>query len=261
MKRFFRNIKKYWSYSIYSAKAELKAEVANSYLNWLWWILDPIAFMIVYTVMVQVVFGTKEQYFPVFVFVGLTCWNYFNTMVSGSVKLVSSNKAIVTKVYVPKYVLLLVKSFKNMFKMMISWALVIILMLIFKVPFHYTIFYWVLIIPVLFVVTFGISTILLHFGIFVEDLHNITNIVLKLVFYLSGIFYSIGTRINNTFAKYVLLKFNPIAFIMDQARNVMIYGKLPSFRWLGVWFIVGCLLSWIGVTIIHKYENSYAKVI
>ena len=261
MKRFIQNVKRYWSYSIYAAKAELKAEVANSYLNWLWWILDPIAFMIVYTVLVQVVFGTKEEFFPVFVFVGLTCWNYFNVSVSGSVKLVSNNKAIVTKVYVPKYILVLVKSLKNLFKMMISWVLVIVLMLIFKVPFHLTMLYWILIMPVLFVVTFGISTILLHFGIFVEDLFNITNIVLKLVFYLSGIFYSIGKRISSPIAKKLLLKVNPIAFIMDQCRNVMIYDKLPSFKWLAIWFVVGCLLSWIGITVIHKYENSYAKVI
>ena len=109
MKRFFNNMKKYWNYSIYAAKSELKSEVANSYLNWLWWILDPISFMVIYTFMVQIVFKTSEPYFPVFIFVGLTCWNYFNTTVSGSVKLVSSNKAIVTKVYVPKYVLLFVK--------------------------------------------------------------------------------------------------------------------------------------------------------
>ncbi len=261
MKKFMYNLKKYWNYSIYAAKAELKAEVANSYLNWLWWILDPIAFMIVYTVMVQLVFGSKEQFFPVFVFVGLTCWNYFNVSVSGSVKLVSANKAIVTKVYVPKYILLLVKSFKNLFKMMISWVLVIVLMLIFKVPFHLTMLNWFLIIPVLFIVTFGISSILLHFGIFVEDLHNITNIILKLIFYLSGVFYSIGTRLSNPLLKRLLLKCNPIAFIMDQSRNVMIYGKMPSFMWLAIWFVIGCILSWIGISVIHKYENSYAKVI
>lgn len=27
-------MKKYWKYAIYSSKAQLKAEVANSYLNW-----------------------------------------------------------------------------------------------------------------------------------------------------------------------------------------------------------------------------------
>jgi len=260
MKRFINNMKKYWSYSLYAAKAELKAEVANSYLNWLWWILDPISFMVIYTFMVQIIFKTSEPYFPVFIFIGLTCWNYFNTSVSGSVKLVSSNKAIVTKVYVPKYILLLVKSLKYLFKMMISWALVIVLMLIFKVPFEWTILYWFLIIPVLFMVTFGISTILLHFGIFVEDLFNVTNIILKLLFYLSGVFYSIGTRLSGPVAS-LLLKVNPIAFIMDQCRNVMLYDKLPDFGWLAFWFVAGCLLSWIGVTIIHKYENSYAKVI
>lgn len=260
MKRFFNNVKKYWNYSLYAAKAELKAEVANSYLNWLWWILDPLAFMIIYVFMVQIVFKTSEPYFPVFVFVGLTCWNYFNTSVSGSVKLVSSNKSIVTKVYVPKYILLLVKTFKYIFKMMISWALVIVLMLIFKVPFEWTILYWFLIMPVLFVVTFGISTILLHFGIFVEDLFNVTTIALKLLFYLSGVFYSIGSRLSGAFAL-LLLKCNPIAFVMDQCRNVLIYGKTPDFGWLAIWFVIGCLLSWIGVTIIHKYENSYAKVI
>ena len=106
MKRFFKNVKKYWNYSLCAAKAELKAEVANSYLNWLWWILDPLSFMVIYTFMVQIVFNASEPYFPVFIFIGLTCWNYFNTSVSGSVKLVSTNKAIVTKVYVPKYILL-----------------------------------------------------------------------------------------------------------------------------------------------------------
>lgn len=260
MKRFFKNVKKYWNYSLCAAKAELKAEVANSYLNWLWWILDPLSFMVIYTFMVQIVFNASEPYFPVFIFVGLTCWNYFNTSVSGSVKLVSNNKAIVTKVYVPKYILLLVKTFKYMFKMMISWALVIVLMLIFKVPFEWTMLYWFLIMPVLCVITFGISTILLHFGIFVEDLFNVTNIILKLLFYLSGVFYSIGTRISGV-ASTLLLKLNPIAFIMDQSRNVLLYGKTPDFGWLAIWFVVGCLLSWVGVTIIHKYENSYAKVI
>ena len=37
-------------------------------------------------------------------------------------------------------------------------------------------------------------------------------------------------------------------------------GKAPDFDWLLIWFVIGCVLSWIGVTIIHKYENSYAKV-
>ena len=34
-KRFMNDMKKYWKYAIYSSKAQLKSEIANSYLNWL----------------------------------------------------------------------------------------------------------------------------------------------------------------------------------------------------------------------------------
>ena len=47
--KFREHIQKYWKYSFFSAKTQLKAEVANSYLNWLWWIIDPLSFMLIYT--------------------------------------------------------------------------------------------------------------------------------------------------------------------------------------------------------------------
>ena len=59
MGRFFRDIKKYYKYAIYSGRAGLKAEVANSRLSWLWWILDPLLFMIIYWFLSQIL--GKEQ--------------------------------------------------------------------------------------------------------------------------------------------------------------------------------------------------------
>ena len=260
MKKFINNIKKYYKYAIYAAKADLKAEVANSYLNWLWWVLDPIFFMLIYTFIVEIVFKTSESYFPVFVFVLLTAWDFFNRMVSGSVILVNSKKSIVTKVYIPKYILLIEKSFVYLFKMFISFCLVFILMIVFKVPFSPSVLYVIPITMVLYIISFGFASILLHFGIFVEDLYNVTNIVLKLVFYLSGIFYSIRKRVPSPYYK-LLLKGNPIAFIMDQYRVVLIDGVAPSFKWLGIWLAIGIVFCVAGIAIIHKYENSYAKVI
>ena len=56
-------MKKYWKYAVYSSKAQLKSEIANSYLNWLWWVLDPLCFMLIYVFMFGYVFKSKEQYF------------------------------------------------------------------------------------------------------------------------------------------------------------------------------------------------------
>ncbi len=259
MKKFFQDIKKYFKYILYSTKSNLKTEVANSYLNWLWWILDPLCFMLVYTFIVQIVFKANEQYFPVFVLIGLTAWNFFNTNTNSSVKLIANNKSIVTKVYIPKYVLTLVKMFTNLFKMMISWGLILIMMLIFKVPYTLYMLQFFPVLIVLFVLSFGISTILMHFGVFVEDLSNVMNIFLKLVFYMSGVFYAISTRVPAPFNR-ILVNLNPIALIIDSFRKAFLGADLVNYRMLSIWLVIGLILSFIGIKTIQKYENSYAKV-
>ena len=108
MKRFVNDIVKYWDYIKYQTKAELKSEVVDSYLGWIWLFLEPLCFMLIYTFLAGVVFGTKADYFPVFVFAGLSLWNFFNKMLVVSVKLVAANRDTVTKVYLPKFVLLLI---------------------------------------------------------------------------------------------------------------------------------------------------------
>lgn len=260
MKRFFNDLKKYYRYIKYSTKAGLKAEVANSHLSWMWWFLDPIFFMIIYTFIAEVVFRKSEPYFPVYVFIGLTVWNFFSKTMSGSVKLIKGHKSILTRVYLPKWVLSVEKMGNLFFKMVISFALVVILMLIFQVPFSFQILHIIPITIVLIIVTFGLSTILLHFGVFMEDLSNIVTIVLKLVFYLSGIFYNVYTRVPEPYNK-ILLRGNPAAFLIEQSRKVLLYQQVPDYLWLAIWLGIGLLLCIIGVATIYKYENSYAKVI
>ena len=120
--RFCTHMKKYWRYAFYSSRSSLKSEVANSYLNWLWWILDPLCFMMIYAFIFGYVFHASEPYFPVFIFIGITMWDFFNKSMVQSVKLVRQNKAIVSKVYLPKYVLLLVKWASTASKCWFPWA-------------------------------------------------------------------------------------------------------------------------------------------
>ncbi|MBR7133816.1 MAG: ABC transporter permease [Clostridia bacterium] len=259
MKNFFLNIKKHYKYAVYQAKAELKAEIANSYLSWIWWILDPLFYMLIYTFVVVVVFGNNQPGFPVFVFIGLTAWDLFSRMITGSVKTVKNNIGIINKVYIPKYIFLLSKSFVFIFKFMISFALILILMLVFRVPFTLQMLNFPLIILSIYTVAFGMGTILLHFGVFVEDLANIIGIVMRFLFYFSGIFYDIAIRIPKPYNT-ILINFNPIAAIIHQFRKAFFYGVFPNYYILLIWFVMGIILTVIGVHLIHKYEDSYAKI-
>jgi len=260
MKTFIKNIRKYYSYAIYAGKAELKSEVVNSYLNWLWWILDPIFFMLIYTFIVQVVFKNNQPNFPVFVFIGLTAWNFFSGMITGSVKLFSHNRNIISKVYIPKYMLLFSKSYIYLFKAMISFVLILGLMCIFKISFTINLLWFIPTFFVLYIITFGISSIVMHFGAYIEDLQNAINIILRMIFYLSGVFYNISTSLPNMWGK-MLLKLNPVACIVNEFRKIFMLGTTPDFFILLIWFFLGIFLLVIGVLLVHKYEKGYVKVI
>ncbi len=258
--RFVNDLKKYWAYAKQSAKADLKSEVASSYLNWLWWVLDPLLFMMVYTFIATVVFNGREQYFPIFVLIGLTMWNFFDKTVLGSVRIVKSNHAIVSKVYVPKFILVIQKMLVNGFKMLISFVLIVLLMVAFKVPITYRVLYVIPLLIVLVVITFALGNLMLHFGVFVEDLYNVMKVVLKLTFYMTGIFFSIASRVPAPYNQ-LLLKFNPIAFVINSSRRCMIYAESTDLRLLLLWGVVGVILSVAALNIVYKYENSYVKVI
>ena len=252
---------------VFSSKAELKSEVADSFLSWLWWILDPLLYMFVYWFVAVAVFGSNLQYFAAFVFSGYNAWTFFSKTVKASVKLVSAKKMIVTKVYVPKYMFVFEKIGVYGFKMIISNILVIITMAMYHVPLSWKIFWIFPITLVLVVLTFGVSTIIMHFGVFVEDLLNVITVVLQLGFYLSGIFYSIESigknivgRVPDPFGT-MLVKLNPMALVITDLRRVMLYGENPHWVMLIAWFVAGILMSWVGIKIIYRFENSYVKVI
>ena len=247
-------------YAKYATKSGLKSEVGSSHLSWLWWILDPILFMLVYWFIFMVIFGQKKEYFHIFVFVGLSMWNLFNKTVSGSVRIVAVNRAVVTKVYIPKYFLIIILLFQNLFKMMISFGIVIVMMLWSHVPVSYNVIYVIPIFVDLILITFGVSAILAHFGVFFDDLKNITNVGLRILFYMSGIFYVITDRVNEAIAT-LLLKVNPVGFLIDACRSSLVYCETPHRRLILLWFVIGAVLSAIGVAIIYKNENNYVKVI
>ena len=186
-------------------------------------------------------------------------WDFFNRTMTNSVKLIRNNKPIVSKVYIPKYVLLFVKLWVNGFKMMISFGVVLLMMLIFHVPITWHIIFFVPIIIVLAMFTFGCAVHLMHFGVYVEDLANVVTIVLRFVFYLTGIFYNIETRIPGWGA--TLNRYNPLAFLITEMRNCMLYDTAPDFPLLFIWGVISLIICVLGIRRIYREENSYVKVI
>ena len=144
--------------------------------------------------------------------------------------------------------------------MMVSFILVVIFMIIYHVPISWNVLWFFPIILTTIIFTFGVCTLMMHIGVFVEDLSNVTTIVLRMLFYFTGVFYDISTRVHNEVYRKILLDLNPLANFIHNTRSVLIGSGSPIVMWTIFWFMVGLLLSILGVKIIYKYENTYVKV-
>ncbi len=264
MSRFLKDIKKYWRYVFYAGQSSLKAEVASSYLHWLWWIIEPLSFMLIYTFIFAILFQSNIEHAPIFIYIGIINWDFFNRVLKLSVRCVKQNKAIVSKVYVPKFVLLLVELYVNAFKAGIGYLLLFVLMLCMGIPFSW---YMLWLIPISFVtmlVAFGVSTFLLHFGVYVDDMSNLINIALRMLFYITGVFYDLRDKLSTIVGKAWAVRIsnmNPIACLIQCARDCILNGQTPNLKYLFLWFLLGNLLSILGIALIYRNENNYVKVI
>lgn len=260
MKRFINDVTGHLTYAIYAAKSELKSEVANSYLNWIWWVLEPFCFMLIYSFVFGTMFNAKEPHFGLFIFIGLTAWDFFQRNLIQSVKMMKNNKAIVTKVYIPKFILLISRMMFNGYKMFISFGIIVVMMIYYRI--HVTVYIF-MIIPVLlllFMICFAFMTHLMHYGVYVQDLTNVTTIVLRMIFYMTGIFYNIENKLPPQYTT-LLLKCNPMALICNSLRSCILYGNMPDMKWICIWYVLAIIIAVLGVRKIYKNENSYVKVI
>lgn len=258
--RLFRDLKRFLPYAIWAAKADLGAEIASSYLNWMWWLIEPFCMMLIYTAMFTYVFKATEDYFPVFIFLGLTMWNFFARSITHSVNIIRANKDIITKIYMPKYILLLSKMFVNGFKMLVSFGIIAGMMLFYHVPLSIYVIWGIPILIILFMFTFGVGTIMMHYGVYVNDLGYITGIVLQMMMYMTGIFYSVAKRIPEPLGE-IMQEYNPVACIIDSMRLSLIYSSEPPIKLLSIWALISLVLIALGIFTIYSNENAYVKVI
>lgn len=259
-KRFLSDIKKYWTYMIYSAQADLRAEVANSYLNRFWWLLEPFFNMLVYVIVFGRMMGNSIENYATFTFSALLMWNFFSKTLNYSVKLIRNNREIVTKVYVPKFVLLVSNMILNFYKLLFSMIVLIPMLLIFRVHIGINILWALPAYVMMILLSFGIGMICLHFGVYVDDLSYAVGILLQMLMFLSGVFYEVMDSLEAPL-NMLMMCLNPVAVFIDTMRNALLYNRAANLPILGVWGLIAVILCCIGVHIVYKNENGYVKVV
>lgn len=54
---------------------------------------------------------------------------------------------------------------------------------------------------------------------------------------------------------------NPLTFIIEQAREVLIWGRMPDWIGLGIYMLIAIVIGWLGFALFQKTRKGFADVI
>ena len=257
LKRAITDINKYREYIVSSITTGIRSEYANSYLGYIWWVLDPLLFMLIYVFVVQIVLGRGGPQYPVFVFSALLFWRWAQSSIAKSTRSIISAKSILSQTYIPKFIFPFVMVTINSVYFLFSILILAFFLVFYRIPFTLHIFEFLPIFVVQFVLLLGLSLWLAHLGVYYYDVDRVLGFVLRLWYYVSPGLYPIEDvpeRLQS------LVWLNPLTTIFVSSRNVFMYGESPIYMGLLAWLIVGIILVITGLAVLYKFDKTYAKI-
>ena len=258
IKRFFHDLKKYRYYIAYSVKSNLKAELSNTVLGYLWWLLDPLLHMMIYTFLVQVIFKRSTPAFPLYVFCALLPWKVATSVLSQSTGCIRSNAGIIKQVYLPKFTLPLIIIFTNSIKLLFGLFLLIMMLVMYKIPFTWHIIEFIPAFVVFFLFFYSLGLLFAHIGVLFDDMTHLIGYLIMFWFFASPGIWSLDL-LPERLSRIIWL--NPNVTFFMSFRNALMYGKSPYYGYLGIWLLVSLLVLLIAIPLLYKSDKNYSKVI
>ncbi len=208
-----------------------------------------------------VVFGllirVPIENFATFLIVGLVIWRWFDGSVRQSIECIPKNSAIINQIYIPKHIFLWVVLTANAVKFAIVFTLMFIF-LAWSLGGPGPTIVWL---PILMLVQLSLiaacSVLVAAAYPFVPDLRVLINSGITMLFFASGVFFRIGQR-GEFYAQ--VLQYNPMAVLISQYRNVLLYGTAPDGTALAAIFAGSCGILILGLSVLHRFDRLYAKL-
>jgi ABC-2 type transport system permease protein len=254
------NPKHFWDLLAELTKREIKARYKQSILGYAWVILVPILNLIVLTVVFSyfIRVPTGGTPYVIFLFTGLVPWTFTANSISSATQSVVSNTSLITKIYLPREIFPIATILAKMVDFLLTCLVLIVLLIIFKVPFRYT----MLFIPVIFFFHFllvlGISFFLSAVNVFFRDVENVIGVFLTIWMYVTPVLYPqelIPPRLVPFF------NLNPMMPIINAYRNTILYGRMPPWQSFTYAIGISVLIFVLGYKFFKNRARYFADVI
>lgn len=232
-----------------------------------WSFFNPVFMLIVYTFVFSEIFKARwgepgaddsKTLFALVLFVGMIVLGLFSEIINRSSTLIISNANYVKKVIFPLEILPIIVTGAALFHTLISLCVLIVAFIAFNGYLHWTAIFIPIVLLPLVIFSTGVAWILASLGVFIRDVGQTVAIITTVLTFLSPVFYPV-MAVPERFRAFIMA--NPLTFIIEQAREVLIWGHIPNWGGLIVYTAVAMTVSWIGYFWFQKTRKGFADVL
>lgn len=235
---------------------DFKVRYRSSALGFVWSLLNPLAYMVILTLVFSVLIRTNIVNYPAWFLVGILIWRYFSIATTQGLYSIVSNPSLVNKVYIPRYLIVLSNNLGNLLGACLEFVVLLPLLIILGVNFSLYAFFLPIVIALEFLLIFGLSLSLSSLAVVYRDFYQIWEIVLQLGFFLSPIVYDV-TMVPTRFQ--TLYGLNPATRLIVAARMLLLQNAVPDgLSDLTTLSIVGVTLL-LGFIIFRLLEGRFVE--
>jgi lipopolysaccharide transport system permease protein len=251
------------------SRREVVGRYKGSVMGLLWSFLNPLFMLVVYTFFFSVVFksrwgsapaGAEESktLFAVLLFVGMIVHGLFAEVLNRAPYLILGNVNYVKKVVFPLEILPAISMGTALFHSMVSVGVLLLVFFATNGYLHWTLVFFPLILIPLVIFTVGLAWILASLGVYVRDVGQSIGLAMTVMLFLSPVFYPVSS-LPESMRPWMLA--NPLTFIIEQARAVLIWGQQPSWSGLLIYTFVATVVAWLGYLWFQKTRKGFADVL
>lgn len=247
------------------AAREIAARYRGALLGLAWALVQPIFMLAIYTFVFSEVFkarwpggsGSRTE-FALVLFSGLLVFNLFSEVFNRAPTLIVGNANYVKKVVFPLEVLPWVSVLTAMFSLAVNLVVWLLFYLVSTgLPPVTALLAPVVMLPMVLFMT-GVAWLLSALGVFLRDTAQITAIITTAVMFLTPIFYPIDA-IPASLRPF--LNINPLAPIVAQMRDVLIWGKGLDPVLYPICLLVSALVFVAGFAFFQRTRRGFADVL
>lgn len=247
-------------------RREVVGRYKGSVMGMAWSFFNPVFMLTVYTFVFSFVFKARwgiggdesRTQFAVVLFVGMIVHGLFAEVLNRSPGLVLSNVNYVKKVVFPLEILPVISMGAALFHGLVSLSVLLVAFFLFNGFVHWTVLFAPLIMLPLVMLTLGLAWMFASMGVFLRDVGQTIGIITMVMMFLAPVFYPI-TALPEKYRPWLLA--NPLTFIIEQMRAVLIWGQMPNWAGLAVYTLVATVVAWAGYAWFQKTRKGFSDVL